>query len=118
MNRHFANIWLLISIAALAVIASVLVSSFTGKWHWFGRSGAIVTMVGVILSVRPLVRMGFAEWLRSQGVINGGQFEPTPEEIEEERQITLDAAASRIGIYMALVGTVVWAYGDLIGGLP
>jgi hypothetical protein len=118
MNRLFSNIWLLIGVAALAVVASVLASHITGKWHWFGRSGAIVTMAGVILSVRPLVRMGFAEWLRSQRVIDGGHFVPTPEEIEEERQTTLDATASNIGVYMALVGTVVWAYGDLIGGVP
>lgn len=75
-------------------------------------------MAGVILSVRPLMRMGFAEWLASSKIIDGGSFDPTPEEIEEDKQTTLDAKSSRIGFYMALVGTLIWAYGDLIGGLP
>jgi hypothetical protein len=75
-------------------------------------------MVGVILGVRPLVRMGFKDWLSSQRVIDGGHIEPTAEEIEERRQLEVDAIASKIGVYMALVGTVLWAYGDLIGGLP
>lgn len=118
MNKILSNIWLLIGIAVLAVVASGVASHMTEKWHWFGRSGAIVTMVGVILSVRPLVRMGFTEWLRSQRVIDGGHSEPTADEIEKARQATLDAIASHIGVYMALVGTLVWAYGDLIGGVP
>ena len=77
-----------------------------------------MTMAGVTLSVRPLVRMKFADWLRSLTVIDGGGFESTEMEIEEERQTTLDAKASKIGWRMVLVGTIIWAYGDLIGGLP
>jgi len=74
-------------------------------------------MFGVMLNIRPLLRMGFAEWLRSQNVIDGGGFD-TAEEIEENQQTTLDANASRIGSWMVVAGTIVWAYGDLIGGLP
>lgn len=118
MNKLLSNVWLLVGVAALVVVISVLESYITGKWHWFGRSGAIITMAGVILNMRPLVRMGLAEWLRSQQVIDGGHFEHTAEEIEEERQETLDAFAAKIGLYMVVAGTVVWAYGDLIGGLP
>jgi hypothetical protein len=118
MNKLLSNVWLLVGVAVLVVVISVLESYTTGKWHWFGRSGAIITMAGVILNMRPLVRMGLTEWLRSQQVIDGGHFDPTPEEIEEERQTTQDAIASNIGLYMVLVGTVIWAYGDLISWLP
>lgn len=118
MRRHLSNIWLLVGLASIVLVASALVSYLTCQWHWFGRSGAIVTMVGVLLSVRPLVRMGLTEWLRSQSVINGGHAEPTPEEREEDRQTKLDVTATQIGVAMALVGTLIWAYGDLVGGLP
>jgi drug/metabolite transporter (DMT)-like permease len=118
MNRLLSNIRLVVGFASLWVVASILATYITGKWHWFGRSGAIVTVVGLILSVRPFVRMGLAKWLRSQTVLDYGHIEPTPEELEEERQSTLDAKASKIGLTMAIVGTVVWAYGDLVGGLP
>lgn len=118
MSKLLSNIWLLVGAAALAVAISFAESFVTSKWHWFGRSGAVLTMAGVLLSVRPLVRMGFSEWFRSLTVIDCGHLEPTQEEIEAERQSKLDATASHIGVYMALVGTLVWAYGDLIGGIP
>lgn len=102
----------------MAVVVSGVVSHITGKWHWFGRSGSIMTMAGVILSVRPLVRMGFPKWCQSLLVLDGGHIVPKPEEIEADRQTKLDATASRIGVFLALVGTLVWAYGDLIGGVP
>ncbi|WP_162622345.1 hypothetical protein [Acinetobacter sp. WCHAc060042] len=75
-------------------------------------------MVGVILSVRPLIRMGLNQWIQSQEVINLGHIEPTLEEIEGKRQKSLDAKAFHIGVFMTLIGTLIWAYGDLIGGLP
>lgn len=118
MLKPLSNIWFVVGAAALAVVISFAASFVTSKWHWFGRSGAIITMAGVILSVRPLVRMGFSEWFRSLTVIDCGHLEPTPEEIEAERQSKLDATGSHIGVYMAVIGTVIWAYGDLIGGLP
>ena len=96
----------------------MIVSCFTGKWHWFGRSGAWVTMIGVILSVRPLIRMGLNGWIQSQSVIDLGHINPTPEEIEEDMQKTQDANAFKIGVYMSIAGTLIWAYGDLIRGLP
>ncbi len=74
-------------------------------------------MAGVLLSVRPIVRMSLTEWVRAQSVIDGGHVVPTPAEIEEDRQMKLDATATQIGAVMAIVGTVIWAYGDLIGGL-
>lgn len=118
MRKHLSNISLIIGLAASIVIISMLGSYFTCKWHWFGRSGAIMTMMGVLLSARSLIRMGLTEWLRSQSVIDGGGAVPTPEEIEEDRRTKLDAKANIIGIVMAVMGTLIWAYGELIGGLP
>jgi hypothetical protein len=118
MRKHLSNISLIVGLVASIVIISMLFSYYTCKWHWFGRSGAIMTMMGVLLSARPLIRMGLTEWLRSQSIIDGGYFLPTPEEIEEDRQTKLDAKAKIIGIVMAVVGTLIWAYGELIGGLP
>jgi hypothetical protein len=60
--------------------------------------------------------MGFSKWRSAQKVIDGGHFEPTPEEIEEEQQTKLDAIALYVGWAMILIGTFIWAYGDIIGG--
>lgn len=118
MRRLFSNIGFLIAASALIVLASAAASLWSNQWHWFGRSGAILTIAGVLLTFRPLVRMGLDEWLRSQSIIDGGSFVPTEEETEADRQAKIDGSASKLGITLAIVGTLVWAYGDLIGGLP
>jgi hypothetical protein len=118
MRKHLSNIWLIVGLAALIVIISMLASYFTCKWHWFGRSGAIMTMMGVFLTARPLIRLGLTEWFRSQSEIDGGRFVATPEDIEADWQTKLDAKVNIIGVVMAVVGTLIWAYGDLIGGFP
>ena len=118
MLKSLSNIKLVIGFAALVVLVSFFVSFTTSSWHWFGRSGAILTIAGVILSTRPLIRLGFSEWLRSLQIIDCGHIIPTQEEIEAEVQSNKDASAFHIGVYMTLIGTLIWAYGDLIGGLP
>lgn len=78
-----------------------------------------MTIAGVILSARPLLRLGFSEWFRSLQIIDCGNIIPTQEEIEAEVQSNKDASAFHIGVCMTLIGTLIWwAYGDLIGGLP
>jgi hypothetical protein len=117
-RRLFSNLSLVVIFSTGFVGASLALSYSTGKWHWFGRSGAIATMAGVLLSVRPLVRMGFAEWVAYTSTIDGGHAVPTPEEVEVSRQANLDAKAARIGAFLAVTGTLIWAYGDLLGGIP
>ena len=75
-------------------------------------------MAGVLLSVRPLVRMGLSKWIEYTSTIDGGHAIPTPEEVEEDRQANLDAKAAEIGTFLAVTGTLIWAYGDLLGGIP
>ncbi|MGY2259282.1 hypothetical protein [Pseudomonas sp. SDO55104_S430] len=118
MKRLFSNIKFLLTASALIVLSSAAASFLTNQWHWFGRSGAILTIAGVLLTFRPLVRMGLTEWLRTQSIIDYGHLIPTEEETEADRQTTLDGSASKLGITLAIIGTLVWAYGDLIGGFP
>ena len=100
------------------MLVSAVFSFATGKWHWFGRSGAVGTIAGAILTVRPLVRMGLEEWVRDLSTIDGGHIIPTPEEVEANRQAKTDARAVSCGAILAVFGTLVWAYGDLIGAAP
>lgn len=116
MKKVFSNVKFLIVSSVLFVLGSAAASIWSQHWHWFGRSGAILTIAGVMLTFRPFIRMGLTEWLRSQSSIDGGNFNPTAAEIESDRQVKIDGSASMCGIYMAIVGTLIWAYGDLVGG--
>ena len=119
LRRCFSNIILLVTVAIIIIFLFIIISCSTGKWHWFGRSGALVTMVGVLLSVRPLIRMGYKEWKDSLNVISCGSLPPIPlEEQEEIKQESKDIDALHIGVIISVIGTLIWAYGDLIGGLP
>ena len=115
MRTVASNIYLIAAVGVLAVVISGIWSCYSNEWHWFGRSGSIMTICGVVLGARPLVRMGLVEWIEYQSVIDGGHFAPTQEEVEAIRQSRIDSRASQVGIAFALAGTLIWAYGDLLG---
>ncbi|MGD9699447.1 hypothetical protein [Acinetobacter sp.] len=117
MKKILSNTFLMTAIAIIIVTASLIESWSTNEWHWFGRSGAWATMIGVILSVRPLIRMGLSKWIQSLSTFDGGNMDPTPEEIEEDIQIIKDMQSFKRGVYMSIIGTLIWAYGDLLGRL-
>ena len=54
--------FLLAAVVALLSV-SVFLSIYTGDWHWFQRSGALVVSIGAILSTRKLLRTGTTEML-------------------------------------------------------
>jgi hypothetical protein len=118
MRKLLTNICLVASLGLVIVIVSFAVSVCSGQWHWFSRSGSILTVAAVILTVRPIIRLGLRGLLEAQSVIDGGHATPTPEEIEAENQQKLDAKSSLIGLFLLVIGAVIWGYGELLGGLP
>jgi len=117
MKILLSNIFLVTAVALISVAISLAASLYSGQWHWFGRAGSIMTISGVILTIRPIIRLGLKKLIEAQNTINGGSFEPTPEEIEVDRQSDLDHKASQIGSILAILGTIIWGYGDLVGRL-
>lgn len=115
MKKFFSNSLLLFLIALAISIGSLIFSFMTNQWHWFGRSGSWLTIIGVLMSSRPLIRLGLKDWIISQQTIDLGHITPTPEEILEETEHKLDALAFKLGIIISITGTLVWAYGDLLG---
>jgi hypothetical protein len=90
-------------------------------WAWSthdgtpaARCGATwVVFAGAIIA-RPIIRMGYRAWYQSSKTIDGGNFVPTPDEIEEGRQSAIDARCFQLfGPVLAVLGTILWAYGDL-----
>jgi len=61
------------------------------------------TIIGIILSVRPLIRMRLSKWVQSQSIIDCGNITPTPEEIVENSQSSEDAYAVKVGIRVFLL---------------
>ena len=115
MNRFFSNIFLFASIPLFTLVISLIASFCTKDWTWFSRSGSVMTMAGVILSVRPIIRMTFNQYGESKKIIDGGSIlGDTPKEIAEDKEERNDLVAIYIGGIFKLLGTLIWGYGDLI----
>ena len=111
----FTNTTLVAGGGIAFVLGSALASGLTGDWDWFGRSGSVLTLAGVVLTARPLIRLGLARWIEEQSVIDGGTVPPTRGELEAGRQRRLDSRAFQTGTVLAVAGTLIWGYGDLVG---
>jgi hypothetical protein len=116
MKMLLSNIYLVTAIGLMSVTISLSLSAYSGDWLLFSRAGAIMTICGLILTIRPIIRLGPKLWIEEQKTIDGGSFEPNSVEIEANRQSDLDNTASLIGFVLIILGTIIWGYGDLVGG--
>ena len=89
-------------------------SIFTGDWHWFARSGGIVTFLGGLLAARRIIRLGVEQIYSMETEGDTAPLNETPEFIESLRQLKLDVRATHRGCVLVTIGTIIWAYGDLL----
>jgi hypothetical protein len=103
MERHSQN----------AMVVSLITSGVTGDWHWFARSGSLVTVGGLIMSSRAVLRKSiFDDTFIELGLTDEHQIEE-----RERRNRDRDLAFSKIGLAYVFFGTIIWGYGDLLGEL-
>ena len=113
MRRALTNFHGVVLFAVLFCLLSLGLSAWLNDVEWFQASGAVVTVGGVLLAARKLIRLGIEEFLRDEKTIDGGHIEPTPEEIEQNRQFELDIKSYRWSVALLIIGTLVWAYGGI-----
>ena len=107
----------LIVFAVVILGTSIYASAYTGQWHWFQRSGALVVSIGAILSTRRLLRIGL------DGLLGGRSYFDVASNIQtnpgDKRDVESgrDLIAAYWGFMIVGLGTIVWAFGDLIGCL-
>ena len=104
--------WFLFLLAAVLVGISLLASFYTDAWHWFHRSGALMVSIGAVLSTRRALR------LLLEGMIDDNShagFMTTSETIHASEMGELQTCVC--GFVFVAIGTLIWAYGDLLGCL-
>ncbi len=80
------------------------------------RCGALWAVYGAALLARPVIRQGYTAWFVASQKVGGAGLIPSAAEIEEDRQIGLDAGSIQIIAPVLIVGgTILWGYGDLLG---
>jgi hypothetical protein len=103
-NRAFIG-----SVAIVWTVLSIWISIHTNSWTWFGRSGSVLGILGGVLSCRSVLRLTREERERFRNM-NAVECFTTTELADQER----DSNAMIMGVVLLIVGTLIWAYGDLI----
>ncbi|MFA9421147.1 MAG: hypothetical protein ACERLB_13430 [Gammaproteobacteria bacterium] len=104
--------WFLFLLAAILASISLLASFYTDAWHWFQRSGALMVSIGAILSTRhPL------------GLILDSMISDSAPRIHNQSDESAflnnmgELRTCICGFIFVAMGTLTWAYGDLLGCL-
>ncbi len=120
------------SLASLTVAAGVLLSVFAGDWNWLARSGALVVVIGIVLTSTQVLesaqrlRHRRNQWenrLRHTSQRDAANTNPSMHDwasdmraLSRARQREEDTwEYERSGVYMLVVGTLLWGFGDLLG---
>ena len=109
-SHWFSFLW-----TALVMFASILISIYSQDAMYVARAGALVTLAGIFMTTRRLL-VSSAE---KQPII-GKQNSPDTLErklstgsasAEEEEE---HLKAEKCGFWFLIIGTIIWAYGDLV----
>jgi len=114
MKSIFTNSKFIIISSFLFGILSLLLSIYKNDVEWFQASGAIITIGGVILASRKIIRLGIENFIKDEQTFDGGGITPTAEEIESDKQFKKDIGAYHFSIWLLMIGTFIWAYGGII----
>ena len=98
--------WFLFLLAAVLVGVSLLASFYTDAWHWFQRSGALMVSIGAVLSTRRALQL----------ILEGMIVSLVAKETIQAREMG-ELQTCVCGFIFVAMGTLIWAYGDLLGCL-
>ena len=76
-----------------------------------------MTLLGGVLATRRIIRLGVDDIIEDDHSIDGAGFISMPEDIESGKQAKLDAVAAKLAFWFVSFGTIIWAFGDLVGGI-
>ena len=123
MIRKLAtNIPFIVLIAVGSPIFSILLSLCKADIEWFQASGAVVTLCGVILAARKLIRLKLDGFIRDENTHDGGILDPEKDGSESSDEFSSDMRAYNLSFWFIGIGTLIWAYsnlflGDIVSGL-
>jgi len=114
MKNLITNTRLITIVATSYAIFFLVLSIVISDVEWFQASGAVVTIGGVVLAARKIIRLGLEKFILDEQTIDGGQYKPTKEEIEHQEQFEKDINSYRWSIVLLIAGTLIWAYGGIV----
>lgn len=108
--------------AAAALGGGLVMSTATGEWEWFARSGSAVVAIGILLTSSQI-----RQHMRRLRALRGQLMAQSQRDwaSDEDKRALLRAASVQEsiwegeghGLYMLIVGTLIWGFGDLLGSV-
>ena len=102
----------------MASVAFLFVASIVGSvcfhdWTWFGRAGGVITILGGVLAARRLIRLRLDELFEAARPGDDAPLDASPDDFDPEER--LDMRAGKLSLWVVSAGTLIWAFGDLLG---
>jgi hypothetical protein len=106
-------------LAAGTVAGCAWLSSATGDWMWFARSGAILTALGLVLASRKILiaRADLVALLADMERADGAERTARLESFKRLQRDLDRQVMEKAGFGLLVVGTLIWGFGDLLGRL-
>lgn len=103
-------------------VAGVLFSLARDDWSWFARSGSIIVIIGIFLTSSQIIensrRLKFRRNHRHRNFHRDYAEEIKRETLERSRSLDEDIWENGLrGLYLLVIGTLIWGFGDLGGYL-
>ena len=106
------------AIASLTLLLGVVLSLAFDDWEWFSRSGSLVVINGIILTSHQII--DHINRLKLEHVPASRQFGRDWANNEKQQLIHDESHGiwqyEKYGLYMLIIGTLVWGFGDLLQG--
>lgn len=124
--------WVAYGLVAFAFGTGGVLSVGSGDWTWFARAGSLVVAIGIVLTSSQIIehnrrlrqrRVDIERQLRRQTQLSTSANRDWAGDDSIRsllRSRTREEYAWEIeghGLYMLVVGTLVWGFGDLLGAL-
>jgi hypothetical protein len=123
--RHVSrNTWLILLLSTVTFTVGLCVAIAVHDFEWFARSGAVVSALGIALISQAAL---LAETVRTEAVnpdsgLNSADpthYKATNQEVPDwvQRDARTRFTVGIIGPSLSGIGTLVWAFGDLLNRL-
>jgi len=114
LTKPLASISLWVIVFLLSLTLGVAASVCTSNWEWFGRTGSVATISGLLLIMRPFMRKGSVQQARPGAL---GEITVDADGNHKEyidTQEIKDGTAALVGAIFTIIGTIIWGFGDLV----
>lgn len=119
MRNILLNTFFVVVLVLTSSVISFWYSLETGDFVWFSRAGSIVTVFGILLTVKHNILSNSRD-LESVVMEKNNYAKYAPKKgsdkyTEHENSAKGIIRDEYVGILITILGTIVWGYGDLLG---